>query len=365
MQLFSSRSSKSKQKFDAGASPSGMLSELSCNSPTGPMKLGKGIRKGLKGSPAQRKSSRLLSSMSSSRSYHDADPLLTPGRKVSDCFVADKHVIVRKPNNDFEKLGITFRTDASTCNMGVLISGLEPGGAGASSSLLVGDVVLSIDGVAVKTAEEAVRHCGGARPGASLYIAAMGGTREVVLDKRRGDCGMTCAGAGFIARGVLLKRIASGSLADAEKLYCGDTILSINGVLVNHHAECVKAIDAVPDIVRLVVLGESQEVSLPASAERLGLTLRNHDGPEDGAGVKVLAVDPEGRCAAAGLTAGDTLLSVNNQLLTDHEQAMTLLKALSSGSAPSTSNNPFDPASERPSKPAELKLVIQSKYSAK
>ena len=66
-------------------------------------------------------------------------------------------------------------------------------------------------------------------------------------------------------------------------------------MLVNHHAECVKAIDAVPDIVRLVVLGESQEVSLPASAERLGLALRNHDGPEDGAGVKVLAVDPEGR----------------------------------------------------------------------
>ena len=244
------------------------------------------------------------------------------------------------------------------CDLGVLISGLHPEGAGAASSLLVGDVVQSINGVPVRTAEEAVRYCGGAPLGSSIYISAMGGTREVVLDKREGDCGMTCAGAGFVARGVLLKRIQAGSLADKSKLYCGDTILSVNGRLVNHHSECVQAIDAVRDLVRLVVLGESQEVIVPPSKTKLGLTLRNHDGPEDGAGVKVARVDADGRAAQAGLTAGDTLLSVNDQLCTDHEQAKTLIEACA-GRDPT--NNPFEEEEEAPERadpPMQLRLVI-------
>ena len=42
-----------------------------------------------------------------------------------------------------------------------------------------------------------------------------------------------------VSRGVLLKRIQTGSLADQAKLYPGDTIVSVNGKLVNHHAEAV------------------------------------------------------------------------------------------------------------------------------
>jgi hypothetical protein len=60
-----------------------------------------------------------------------------------------------------------------------------------------------------------------AKPGASLFITALGGTREVCLDKRMGDCGMTCAAATHLKRGVLLKRIAKDSLADVAKLYPG------------------------------------------------------------------------------------------------------------------------------------------------
>ena len=34
-----------------------------------------------------------------------------------------------------------------------------------------------------------------AKAGASIFILVRGGTREVTLDKRLGDCGMTCSAA--------------------------------------------------------------------------------------------------------------------------------------------------------------------------
>ena len=48
------------------------------------------------------------------------------------------------------------------------------------------------------------------------------------------------AAALHVKRGVLLKRIAKGSIADKAKLYPGDTIVGVNGKLVNHHSEAVR-----------------------------------------------------------------------------------------------------------------------------
>ena len=71
-----------------------------------------------------------------------------------------------------------------------------------------------------------------------------------------------------------------GSLADKAKLYPGDTIVSVNGQLVNHHQEAVNAIDAVKDVVKLVMVGESVELSIkPKTAGNkapLGVTLSDH-----------------------------------------------------------------------------------------
>ena len=72
---------------------------------------------------------------------------------------------------------------------------------------------------------------------------------------------------------------------------------------------------------------------------------------QDGAGVKILTVVADGRGAAAGLTAGDTLLSVNGVLCTDHEQAILMLDQPATGEV-------FSEAVK------EIKVVIQSKYSA-
>ena len=105
--------------------------------------------------------------------------------------------------------------------------------------------------------------------------------------------------------------------------------------------------------VRLVLLGESQEVAVSFKGGALGMTLRDHDGPEDGAGVKIVDVTSDGRAAAAGITAGDTLLSVNDQLCTDHTQAIALIEACK------------EPTTHADAPAATIKFVIQSKYSSK
>jgi S1-C subfamily serine protease len=212
--------------------------------------------------------------------------------------------------------------------------------------------------------EEAMSAISEAEAGAMIFLGVAGGTREVVLDKRCGDCGMTCARATHATRGVLLKRIAKGSLADAAKLYPGDTILSINGKLINHHQVAVDEIDACEDVVRLVLLGESTELHLPASlpsdpSAPLGITLANHEDVSDGAGVRVVSVVPEGRAAAAGVTAGDTLLSVDGVLCVDHVQALGMLETQMSGPDPT---NPFLPIKAQPKASV---VVVQSKYSAR
>ena len=71
---------------------------------------------------------------------------------------------------------------------------------------------------------------------------------------------------------------------------------------------------------------------------------------QDGAGVKIVSVHPDGRAAKTGLTAGDTLLSVNGLLCTDHNQAISLLDV---GSASSID---FEAAVQ------DISVVIQSKY---
>ena len=77
-------------------------------------------------------------------SSQDDAPLLTPGRQNSANFVADKHVILRKPEDEREKVGLTFMDTED--GSGVLVSGMEQGSVAIKSDLLVGEQVISIDG---------------------------------------------------------------------------------------------------------------------------------------------------------------------------------------------------------------------------
>ena len=92
---------------------------------------------------------------------------------------------------------------------------------------------------------------------------------------------MTCSAAAHSKRGVLLKRIAKGSLADKAAIFCGDTIISVNEELVYSHEHAVTLCNASKDEVRFVMLGKSTEVTLPAN-QPVGITLCNHETVEDG-----------------------------------------------------------------------------------
>ena len=311
----------SRMEVSSPGSLGGMLADLDTNSPSGPLRTARPKRAAARKSPYGRSSS---SHHFSDSLLHDAQPLLTPGRKNSNSFVADKHIMIKKPEDG--PIGITFQAAPAAFGGNVLLCGIAPGSVGEASGMLVGDMILAVNGTPVANEKDVLALINEAQEGSAIFFTVSGSTRRATIDKRLGDCGMTCAAAAHIVRGVLLKRIAKGSLADNASLYPGDTILAVNNKLVNHHAEAVAAIDALSDLVHLTILGESQEVEIENDGGPIGVTLTNHDDPTDGAGVKVLHVEPGGKCARAGISSGDTLLSVNGILCTDHEQASAMTK---------------------------------------
>lgn len=111
---------------------------------------------------------------------------------------------------------------------------------------------------------------------------------------------------------------------------------------------------------QLVVCGDGSEVTIPTDGAEsgaatgmnpnppMGVTLCDHESAADGAGVKVAAVVAGGRCFRAGLSSGDTLLSVGGKLVTGHKQGLDLLEAgvlAAMGGAPA------------------LTVVVESKYT--
>ena len=159
------RGSKPNVIESPSAGLGGMLGELSCNSPSGPLRVNRG-KKGERASPYKghsRRSQRLLGAVSSAMggsssmygAFDDA-PLLTPGRKNSSAFVADKHVIVKK-SAEGGKVGMRFRDATEVGIAGVLLTHVEDASPAAASTLLVGDVITSVDGKTVTDGEEAAR----------------------------------------------------------------------------------------------------------------------------------------------------------------------------------------------------------------
>jgi len=318
----------SQKKADVTPGPlGGMLGEVSCNSP-GALRSNRSKKsnRGNASSP-YRRSNRIITKLTSTTSLatsafeNDGDALLTPGRDSSTMFVADKHVGIRKSSGPH---GLTLKNEAHT---GIVVSGINRSAQAALNGMLVGDVISAVDGIPVERATEALRLLDDAPEHGSLTITATGTSRALVLDKAQGDLGMTCSSAPHVTRGVLLKRIAKGSLADKGALYPGDTIISVNETLVYSHQQAVGLMNAAQGEVRLVMWGQSREISIGKRMDGpLGLALCNHELPTDGPGVRVFTVEHDSRCVKAGLSAGDTLLSINGVLATDHVQALSLIE---------------------------------------
>lgn len=141
----------------------------------------------------------------------------------------------------------------------------------------------------------------------------------VTVDKRHGRIGITCSNG---ADGVLISALLEGSVGAAAGLNVGDFIAAVNGVLVQDHQQAIREIDAAADLV---------EFALRGSTERLRITRRTYLGitlgaNSEGMGVEVLGLDRTGACAAAGLAVGQVILSVDGELCSSHEQAMTSLE---------------------------------------
>lgn len=301
---------------------SNALSTLSCNSP-GKLRVMKS-RKATRSSPYGGKRTNSFRSSALLGFEDDARSLLSPDRPSSSAFVADKHVGIRVVGGE-PAHGLKLQTDPV---QGVIVSGMDREGQAAKNGMLVGDIIFAIDANPVSTDIEAMQILSTAPEGSRLTITASGSTRTLTLDKTKGDLGMTCAQAAHSPRGVMLKRIQKGSLADAAALYCGDSIISVNEQLVHRHDQAVSLMNQAKGEVRLVIWGTSTEVTVKKEGEsKLGITVTNHDQPTDGPGVKIVKVDFDGRAARAGLSAGDALMSVNGVICTDHAQAIKLLDA--------------------------------------
>lgn len=91
-------------------------------------------------------------------------------------------------------------------------------------------------------------------------------TREALIDKSTGrKVGVTVHNNVPGAMGVVVTALEARNTLAITKLQVGDTILSVDGELVNDHASAIRRIDASRGTLRLVV-GPASDVSAVLSS---------------------------------------------------------------------------------------------------
>ena len=147
------------------------------------------------------------------------------------------------------RVGLTCRTEP--CGHGVQVAALEPGSVALAAGLFVGDVLLSINGVLVSDHRHAIELIDAAHV---LSVVVDARTREVTLDKRSSnrDVGLTVSDRIDGGSGVVVTGLQPGGLA-IQRLALGDTILSIEGCLVEGHADAITRVDQADATFRLVI----------------------------------------------------------------------------------------------------------------
>ena len=107
-------------------------------------------------------------------------------------------------------------------------------------------------------------------------MTALGGTREVKVGKHwsLGRVGLSmCDDEG--GRGVVVSALEPGSQAERSGLHVGDVVLSVDGKLCTTTQEAMALVEgpAEGDALRLVLLGETNELTLDKRAGAVGLTI--------------------------------------------------------------------------------------------
>ena len=215
------------------------------------------------------------------------------------------------------KLGVTA-IDSSD-GMGAIVSGLVDGSVAKAAGLHVGDHVLNVNGCQLHGHRECIEAIDTAPDRVSFVLARK--TREVCLDKAYGRIGITCTSTDG---GVQCSALEEGSLALQCGLYVGDTLLSVNGQLVSSAQQSIDLIDGSP-VVRLVVVAATRALVIDKRISGnlpVGITVA--DRVDGGAGVVVIGLQPGG-IGIRQLRLGDTILSVDDVLVTNHASAIAAI----------------------------------------
>ena len=157
----------------------------------------------------------------------------TPWRRAC---VEGRQVVLDKAEGD---VGITVVD--SPDGVGVIVSALQASGLAELAGLLVGDVLLSVNGAPVNSHQEAIALVDRADVFVPVVVVARRGTHQLALDKSSGRVGITCIDNPR-GRGVVVQGLVADSIAPAAGLHVGDVLLSVGGVLVNSHAEAVRQV---------------------------------------------------------------------------------------------------------------------------
>ena len=123
--------------------------------------------------------------------------------------------------------------------VGVLVEAVDIDSAAARSGLLVGDIILSVNGI---QAREHAQVCAVLRRatqrGEPVTLLVVDQSKQLIFDKACGTLGLTCEHAPETAAphvAVVVTAMKSESMCRAAGLCVGHVLLSINGVLVETH----------------------------------------------------------------------------------------------------------------------------------
>lgn len=225
-------------------------------------------------------------------------------------------------------LGLTVEN--SKRGAGVIVSKMEAGSILEACGLNIGDCILTVGKVLVTDHSTTIAAIDSHGPSDELIMTMAVSTRVVRVDKTKGAVGLSLANMPS-GVGVSVCGLSDNSTA-ADKLNINDEILSVNGVPTNHHADAIEIIDKAARFVDIVIVGDDY-----TTQNVKGVILMKGDGawadqlvcePQpDKKGVKVVSVTDGSSAAAAGISAGAVIYSINNRPVTSDEDCKIMFQA--------------------------------------
>jgi len=155
---------------------------------------------------------------------------------------------VKKGNPSGKKLDISVIDHPS--ETGVVVCSLGENGL-CSDKLKIGDHITKINGIRARDHRTAMWLADAAEK--SVTFTLSDSTHGVLVDRLRGDVGVTLVDNIAAGLGVVVVAVVPGLAADRAGLEKGHVILSVNGELARQHRQVIQQIDGSSEIARLVV----------------------------------------------------------------------------------------------------------------